>query len=337
MTSSDCPHPAADGKDKGKPNQDSKAPGAAQGKDQPAAPEKGSTPAADDKDKGKPDQDNKAPGAAQGKDQPTAPEKAPTPATDGKDKDKQEPIPSVAELEARAKAGERISLADLAAAEKAERQAKQDKKVPPASAGKDKPDTPQPAPTVVTSAAKGPAGTMISQVLPERLSPPDEAAKKDFPSPKEGESIFVTLHPAYLVKSEYNTISVDPKSEDYQELKKSIELNGVKDPVLARIGDAGTLEIVSGQRRHMIATELNYPVPTIIQKISDPDVKILVADGNLHRPKISTHDLSRSLRMKMEGMKQKAGRRKKGFKAEELDSDAKLSIPGSEPVRCSGN
>ncbi len=203
----------------------------------------------------------------------------------------------------------------------------------PAPAGKDKPESPQPAPAVVTTTAKGPAGTTISQVLPERLSPPDEAAKKDFPNPKEGESIFVTLHPAYLVKSEYNTISVDPKSEDYQELKKSIELNGVKDPVLARIGDAGTLEIVSGQRRHMIATELNYPVPTIIQKISDPDVKILVADGNLHRPKISTHDLARSLRMKMEGMKQKSGRRKKGsFKAEELDSDVKLAQEMGMPV-----
>ena len=258
---------------------------------------------------------------------------APVPAADDKSKDKQDPVPTVAELEAKVKAGETISLTELAAAEKAERQAKQDKKAPPAAAGKDKPDTPQPAPVVVTSAAKGPAGTMISQVLPERLSPPDEAAKKDFPSPKEGESIFVTLHPAYLVKSEYNTISVDPKSEDYQELKKSIELNGVKDPVLARIGDAGTLEIVSGQRRHMIATELNYPVPTIIQKISDPDVKILVADGNLHRPKISTHDLARSLRMKMEGMKQKSGRRKKGtFKAEELDSDVKLAQEMGMPV-----
>ena len=182
-------------------------------------------------------------------------------------------------------------------------------------------------------AARGPVGTAITQTLPERLSPPDEAAKKDFPAPKEGESVFVALHPAYLVKSEYNTISVDTKSEDYQELKKSIELNGVKDPVLARIGNEGTLEIISGQRRHMIATELNYPVPTIIQKISDADAKILVADGNLHRPKISTHDLSRSLRMKMEGMKQKAGRRKKGsFKAEELYSDIKLAQEMGMPV-----
>ena len=179
---------------------------------------------------------------------------------------------------------------------------------------------------VTGPAAKGPAGTAISQVLDERLTPPDEKAKRDIPNPKENEAFFILLHPAYLEKSKYNTISVDTRSEDYLELKKSIELNGVKDPVLARIGDEGTLEILSGQRRHLIATELNYPVPTIIQKISDADAKILVADGNLHRPHISMYDLSRSLRMKMEGMKQKAGRKKKGtFKAEELDSDEKLA------------
>lgn len=40
---------------------------------------------------------------------------------------------------------------------------------------------------------------------------------------------------------------------------------------------------------------------------------------------IRAYDLSRTLRMKMEGMKQKAGRRKKGFTAEELNSDEKLA------------
>ncbi len=226
-----------------------------------------------------------------------------------------------------------------AATDKAKDGAKPAQDAKPAAAqGQEKPAKEKgpaqaPAPAVTGPAAKGPVGTAISQTLPERLSPPDEAAKKDFPAPQEGESIFVVLHPSYLVKSEYNTISVDTKSEDYQELKKSIELNGVKDPVLARFGHNGTLEIISGQRRHMIATELNYPVPTIIQKISDADAKILVADGNLHRPKISTYDLSRSLRMKMEGMKQKAGRRKKGsFKAEELYSDEKLAREMGMPV-----
>ena len=177
----------------------------------------------------------------------------------------------------------------------------------------------------VGMAAKGPAGTQITQVFEDRLSPPDDKELKNLPTPKEGESYFIVLHPGYLEKSKFNTVSVDQNSEDYRELKKSIELNGVKDPVLTRIDPDGGLEILSGQRRHMIARELNYPVPAIIQKIDDADAKILVSDGNLHRPKISTYDLSRTLRMKMEGMKQKAGRRKKGFTAEELNSDEKLA------------
>lgn len=182
-------------------------------------------------------------------------------------------------------------------------------------------------PIVTGPTAKGPAGTQITQVFEDRLAPPDDKALNDLPSPKEGESYFIVLHPGYLEKSKYNTITVDRNSEDYRELKKSIELNGVKDPVLTRINpEGGGLEIVSGQRRHMIAKELNYPVPAIIQKLDDADVKILVNDGNLHRPHISTYDLARALRGKMEGMKQKAGRKKKGTPtAEELNSDEKLA------------
>ena len=188
--------------------------------------------------------------------------------------------------------------------------------------GEKKPETVVKA---VGMAAKGPAGTQITQVFEDRLSPPDDKELKNLPTPKEGASYFIVLHPGYLEKSKFNTVSVDQDSEDYRELKKSIALNGVKDPVLTRINPDGGLEILSGQRRHMIARELNYPVPAIIQKIDDADAKILVSDGNLHRPKISTYDLSRTLRMKMEGMKQKAGRRKKGFTAEELNSDEKLA------------
>ena len=175
-------------------------------------------------------------------------------------------------------------------------------------------------------AALGPSGTKITKIFDERLMPPDEKAKKALPVPKEGESYFITLHPAYLEKSEFNTVSVDVTSDDYKELKKSIELNGVKDPVLTRINPKGGLEILSGQRRHMIARELNYPVPAIIQKIDDNDAMILVADANLHRPHISTYDLSRTLRNKMTAMKRKAGRKKRGEpSADELNSDEMLA------------
>ena len=341
-----APAPAADkAKDGAKPAQEPK-PAAAQGEQKPNQgkdPAQAPAPAADKAKEGdKPAQEPK-PAVAQGEQKPIEgkdPAQTAAPAADkAKDGDKptQEPKPAAARGQEKPNKGKDPAQAPApAAADKAKEEDKPTQEPKPVTAqGQEKPSqgkAPAQAPAVTGTAAKGPIGTAISQVLPDRLSPPDEEAKKDFPVPKEGESFSVVLHPAYLEKSDYNTVSVDTKSEDYAELKKSIELNGVKDPVLARIGEKGTLEIISGQRRHMIATELNYPVPTIIQKISDADAKILVADGNLHRPKISAYDLSRTLRMKMEGMKQKAGRRKKGFKAEELYSDTKLAQEMGMPV-----
>ena len=174
-------------------------------------------------------------------------------------------------------------------------------------------------------AATGPTGTAITRILESRLNPPTAKSKKDFPVPSEGEAFSVLLHPAYLKKAEINTFSVDRESDDFQELYKSIERFGVKDPVLARIGAAGALEILSGQRRHLIATELNYPVPTIIQQLDNDDAGILVADGNLHREHISTYDLSRALKMKAEAMKRKAGRRAKSQSGPRLDTDEALA------------
>lgn len=183
----------------------------------------------------------------------------------------------------------------------------------------------KPAAMPAGPAAVGPTGTAITQVFDARLNPPDEKALKDLPIPKEGESYFITLHPAYLERSKYNNFSVDKDSDNFKELYKAVELAGIKDPVLARPKEGGGLEILSGQRRHLIGTELNYPIPTIIQRIDDADAKILVADSNLHRDKISTYDLARALKMKMEGMKQKAGRKKKGELGERLNTDEAIA------------
>ena len=168
--------------------------------------------------------------------------------------------------------------------------------------------------TPVGTAAVGPTGTAITKLLGEKLTPPTEKDKKSLPIPGEGEAFSAILHPAYLKKADINTFSVDRDSDDFKELFQSIKRFGVKDPVLARFNKDGELEILSGQRRHLIASELNYPVPTIIQQLDDDDARILVADGNLHREHISTYDLSRALRMKADSMKRKAGRKLRGEK-----------------------
>ena len=186
----------------------------------------------------------------------------------------------------------------------------------PAASDKEKKPAPAKAPAKkeekpVGTAAVGPTGTLITKLLGEKLNPPTEKDKKAIPIPGEGEAFAVTLHPAYLKKADINTFSVDRNSDDFKELFQSIKRFGVKDPVLARFGKDGELEIISGQRRHLIASELNYPVPAIIQQLDDDDARILVADGNLHREHISTYDLSRAVKMKSESMKHKVGRRSK--------------------------
>ena len=192
-----------------------------------------------------------------------------------------------------------------------------DKEKKPAPKKEDKPakaPVPKKEDKPVEKTAVGPTGTSITKLIGEKLDPPTEKDKKSLPIPGEGEAFSAVLHPAYLKKADINTFSVDRSSDDFKELFKSIERFGVKDPVLARFNKDGDLEILSGQRRHLIASELNYPVPTIIQQLDDDDARILVADGNLHREHISTYDLSRALRMKADSMKRKAGRKLRGVK-----------------------
>ena len=240
------------------------------------------------------------------------------PANADKSKEAEKPAPAASAKSEPVKAEEKASAVP-AATDKG----KGAEKSAPAASTKAAPAKPAAMPA--GPAAVGPTGTAITQVFDARLNPPDEKALKDLPIPKEGESYFITLHPAYLERSKYNNFSVDKDSDNFKELYKAVELAGIKDPVLARPKEGGGLEILSGQRRHLIGTELNYPIPTIIQRIDDADAKILVADSNLHRDKISTYDLSRARKMKMEGMKQKAGRKKKGELGEKLNTDEAIA------------
>lgn len=225
-------------------------------------------------------------------------------------------------------AGDKAESAAPAAAAAAPSKASENEKAEKKKAAAKKPEKAAEEKSVDTpagTAAAGPAGMAISKVLENKLNPPSEKDIKALPVPKDGEIYFVVLHPGYLEKSKFNNFSVDRESENYKELEKSIEANGIKDPIIARPKEGGGYEIISGQRRHDIARRLNFPVPTIVQQMDDDDAKILVADGNLHRDKLSSYDLSRALRMKMDAMKHKSGRRKKGDIGPKIDSNEVLA------------
>lgn len=295
------PAPAADAKTPAAPEGDKKAADKqAATKAAPAADPKAAPPVADDK-AAKPDpaaEKKEAPATDKGGEKKSAPaepkQAAPASAEKASAPKPEEKKPDTKKPDAPVKPAEK----------KPDPAGEKPKQAAPADKGK--------VAAPPGSYAEGPTGTTITKVLGQKLNPPDEKGLAELPLPQEGEAFAVVLHPGYLKKAEFNHFSVDRDSDDFKELFKSIQMFGVKDPVLARPGKDGQLEILSGQRRHLIAEELNYPVPTIIQRMDDDDARILVADGNLHREKISIYDQSRALRMKMDSMKHKAGRRKKG-------------------------
>ena len=154
-------------------------------------------------------------------------------------------------------------------------------------------------------------GVRVTQIFVDRLDYPDEKALNSLPIPKEGEGFSMRLHPAYFYQFLDHPFSVNREVKDYIELYESIRDNGINEPVKARPREKGGLELISGHRRHDIASRLNYPVPVIIAQVDDDTARVEVVDGNLHRMDIPTSELARAAKMKMEALARKAGRRSK--------------------------
>ena len=136
-------------------------------------------------------------------------------------------------------------------------------------------------------------GVRVTQIFEDRLDYPDEKALNSLPIPKEGEGFSMRLHPAYFYQFLDHPFSVNREVKDYIELYESIRDNGINEPVKARPREKGGLELISGHRRHDIASRLNYPVPVIIAQVDDDTARVEVVDGNLHRMDIPTSELAR--------------------------------------------
>lgn len=191
---------------------------------------------------------------------------------------------------------------------------------PPAAAKA--PLTPGAEKPEATHTAEGPKGSTVTHIFDDRLDAPGDSEMHSLPIPKEGEVYSLALHPAYFRDFLDHPFTVNRETQDYKELFESIKTYGIREPVKCRPGRDGGVEIISGHRRHDIGMRLNYPIPTIIEQISDDDAQIQCVDGNLHRKDIPLSELARAAQMKMEALKRKQGRRSK---AEILS--------GNEPIK----
>lgn len=101
--------------------------------------------------------------------------------------------------------------------------------------------------------------------------------------------------------------------EKMQEMAESVTQYGVLVPGIVRPRPEGGYEIVAGHRRRR-ASELagKETMPVIVRDMDDDEATIIMVDSNLQREKILPSEKAFAYRMKLEAMKRKAGRPRKG-------------------------
>ena len=88
--------------------------------------------------------------------------------------------------------------------------------------------------------------------------------------------------------------------ESMEQLIKSIEMNGVLNPVIARKKEGERYELVSGHRRKHACQKLGVKqIPIIVRELSRDDAVIEMVDSNLQREYILPSEKAKAYKMKM--------------------------------------
>ena len=92
--------------------------------------------------------------------------------------------------------------------------------------------------------------------------------------------------------------------EKMEELVESIKANGVLTPVLLRLDDEGTYEMISGHRRLHAAKKAGLlRIPALVKEMTNDEATIAMVDANVQREEILPSERAFSLKMKMDAMK----------------------------------
>lgn len=100
--------------------------------------------------------------------------------------------------------------------------------------------------------------------------------------------------------------------EDMKQLRESISMYGIMNPLIVTPTKDGTYQIVSGHRRKHCAEQLGYrKVPVIIRVMQEDDAVISMVDSNLQRETITYSEKAFAYHMKNEALKHKSRKKRK--------------------------
>ena len=100
------------------------------------------------------------------------------------------------------------------------------------------------------------------------------------------------------------------KDESFNDLKLSIEENGLLNPLLVRPIEKGKYELISGHRRKL-ALELNgIKEECYTEKLTDDEAIIKMVDSNIHRTIILPSEKAFAYKMKLQAIKHQGKKNK---------------------------
>ena len=96
----------------------------------------------------------------------------------------------------------------------------------------------------------------------------------------------------------------------FQELKQSINNNGLLTPIILRKKEDDRYEIISGHRRVKAMKELGLKtVPSFVKELDDDQAVIEMVDSNMHREKILPSEKAYAYKMKLDAIKHQGKKR----------------------------
>ena len=97
--------------------------------------------------------------------------------------------------------------------------------------------------------------------------------------------------------------------ESMDQLIKSIQMNGVLNPVIARKKEGERYELISGHRRKHACEKLGVKqIPIIVRELSRDEAVIEMVDSNLQREHILPSEKAKAYKMKMDALKRQGKR-----------------------------
>ena len=89
-------------------------------------------------------------------------------------------------------------------------------------------------------------------------------------------------------------------NEEMQQMKESIEENGVLVPVIERPKENGRYEMISGHRRKFASElALKDTIPCVVRDLSDDEATIIMVDSNMQREEILPSEKAFAYKMKL--------------------------------------